>query len=206
MQLIRNWCSEERIFLKKTFPETLFKRSGWDKHTNELKQSNRNRNKTMIELTKTTLEDLETLFIFQTNKDGIRMAAFTAEDPGDKEAYMKKWMKIVANPDIRMQTIRFENRIVGSVIHFNVIFDAVEETHVSYWIDQQYWGKGLATEGLKSFIKDSVKRPLFARVAYDNYGSQKVLEKCGFKSIGKERGFARARNEEIEEFVYRFEL
>ena len=81
----------------------------------------------------------------------------------------------------------------------------MEETHVSYWIDQQYWGKGLATEGLKMFIEESSKRPLFARVAYDNYGSQRVLEKCGFKSIGEAKGFANARNKEIKEFIYRFE-
>jgi len=155
----------------------------------------------MIELTKTTQEDLETLFVFQTNKDGIWMAAFTAKDPGDKEFYMKKWTGFVENPDIRMQTMRFKNEIVGSVIHF----DVMEETNVSYWIDQQHWGKGFATEGLKAFIKDSVKRPLFARVAYDNYGSQRVLEKCGFKSIGEEQGFANARNMEIKEFVYKFE-
>lgn len=155
----------------------------------------------MIELTKTTQEDLETLFVFQTNKDGIWMAAFTAEDPSDKEFYMKKWTKIVENPTMRMQTIRFNNKIVGSVIHF----DVMEETNISYWIDQPYWGKGLATEGLKAFIKDSIKRPLFARVAYDNYGSQKVLEKCGFKSIGQEKGFANARKMEIKEFVYKFE-
>ena len=155
----------------------------------------------MIELTKTTQEDLETLFVFQTNKDGIWMAAFTAEDPGDKESYMKKWIKIVENPDIRMQTIRFKNKIIGSVSHFEVM----DETHVSYWIDQQYWGKEFATEGLKTFIRGSAKRPLFARVAYDNYGSQKVLEKCGFKSIGKDKGFANVRKGEIEEFVYKFE-
>jgi [ribosomal protein S5]-alanine N-acetyltransferase len=155
----------------------------------------------MIKLTKTTPKDLETLFVFQTNKEGIWMAAFTAKDPSDREFYMEKWIKIVENEEIRMQTIRFENKIIGSVIHFNVM----EETHVSYWIDQQYWGKGLATEGLKTFIEGSSKRPLFARVAYDNYGSQRVLEKCGFKSIGEAKGFANARSKEIKEFIYKFE-
>lgn len=155
----------------------------------------------MIELTKTTREDLETLFVFQANTDGIQMAAFTAKDPADKEFYMEKWSKIVENPDMRMQTMRFKNEIVGSFIHF----DVMEETNISYWIDQQHWGKGFATAGLKKFIEGSVKRPLFARIACDNYGSQKVVEKCGFKSIGKDKGFANARNMEIEEFVYKFE-
>ena len=59
--------------------------------------------------------------------------------------------------------------------------------------------------GSISHIAGSVKRPLFARVAYDNYGSQKVLEKCGFKTIGKDTGFANARKMEIEEFIYKFE-
>lgn len=156
---------------------------------------------TMIKLIKTTRDDLETLFAFQTNKDGIWMAAFTAKDPADKEFYMQKWTRFVEDPGISMQTLWLDNKIVGSFIHFDVI----EETNVSYWIDQPYWGKGLATEGLKAFIEGSVKRPLFARTAYDNYGSQKVLEKCGFKLIGKGKGFANARNQEIEEFIYQFE-
>ncbi|MCW3161701.1 GNAT family N-acetyltransferase [Chryseobacterium oryctis] len=94
----------------------------------------------MIKLRKTTLQDLDTLFIFQTNKEGIWMAAFTAKNPSDKQFYMEKWTKLVENPDINMQTILYNDKIVGSVIHFNVM----EETHVSYWIDQQHWGKGFA--------------------------------------------------------------
>lgn len=155
----------------------------------------------MIDLKKTTKEDLETLFEFQTNKEGVWMAAFTAENPNDKEAYLTKWSKIVENPKIKMQTIRIENTIVGSVIHF----DLGDETNVSYWIDQKHWGKGYASEGLKKFLEFSAKRPLFARVAFDNYGSQRVLEKCGFSKIGKEMGFANARKKEIEEFVYKLE-
>ena len=152
----------------------------------------------MIKLDKTTKENLDTLFVFQTNKDGVMMAAFTSENPSDKVAYMKKWTAIVDNPEIMMQTIRLENTIVGSVIHF----DMMNETNVSYWIDQEFWGKGIATKALNEFIKSSNKRPLYGRVAYDNFGSQKVLEKCGFKSIGKEKEFANARKKEIEEFVY----
>jgi len=155
----------------------------------------------MIKLDKTTKEDLETLFVFQTNKDGIMMAAFTSENPSDKVAYLKKWTAIVDNPKVKMETIRLENIIVGSVIHF----DIMSETNVSYWIDQKFWGKGIATKALNEFIKGSDKRPLFGMVAYDNIGSQKVLEKCGFKSIGKEKGFANARKKEIEEFVYRLD-
>lgn len=155
----------------------------------------------MIELAKTTKEDLETLFVFQTNEKGIEMAAFTSENPHDKAAYMTKWSKIIENPAIKMETIRLDGVVVGSVVHF----DMMDETNVSYWIDQPQWGKGIATAALKKFVEGANKRPLFARVAFDNIGSQKVLEKSGFKNIGAEQGFANARGKEIEEFVYRFD-
>jgi RimJ/RimL family protein N-acetyltransferase len=45
-------------------------------------------------------------------------------------------------------------------------------------------------------------RPLGARVAFDNFGSQRVLEKNGFIRIGSDSGFANARQAEIEEFIY----
>jgi len=32
-----------------------------------------------------------------------------------------------------------------------------------------------------------------------------VMEKCGFQKIGTEKGFANARQAEIEEFVYRLD-
>ena len=40
---------------------------------------------------------------------------------------------------------------------------------------------------LKDFLKIEQIRPIYARVAFDNYSSQKVLEKCGFIKIGKEK-------------------
>jgi RimJ/RimL family protein N-acetyltransferase len=48
-------------------------------------------------------------------------------------------------------------------------------------------------------------RPLHARVADDNIGSHRVLEKCGFRVIATERSFAEARSCEIEELVLRLD-
>lgn len=155
----------------------------------------------MLELQTTTLEDLESLFVFQTDEVSIQMAAFTPENPNDKDAYMTKWSKIVQNPDIFMESIFVEGKIVGSVIHF----DMMGETNVSYWIERSQWGKGIATEALQQFLTHTNKRPLHARAAHDNIGSQRVLEKAGFKKIAKEQGYANARGQEIEEFVYLLE-
>lgn len=58
-----------------------------------------------ISLRKTTLEDLGTLFVFQADEEANYIAAFNVEDPNDKDAYMNKWSKIIANPSVNMQTI-----------------------------------------------------------------------------------------------------
>jgi Acetyltransferase (GNAT) domain len=73
---------------------------------------------------------------------------------------------------------------------------------VTYWLGKEYWGKGLATWALTEFLTHHNKtRPIYARVAKDNLGSRRVLEKCGFAIIGESRGFANARGQEIEEFL-----
>jgi ribosomal-protein-alanine N-acetyltransferase len=40
------------------------------------------------------------------------------------------------------------------------------------------------------------------RTAFDNIGSQRVMEKCGFKKTGTDKGFANGRGKETEEFIY----
>ncbi|MGV3486970.1 MAG: GNAT family N-acetyltransferase, partial [Tuberibacillus sp.] len=66
----------------------------------------------------------------------------------------------------------------------------------------EHWGKGIATDALKQFLSLVTIRPLYARAATDNIGSCRVLEKCGFQLTGEDKGFANARNAEIEEFIF----
>jgi hypothetical protein len=59
-----------------------------------------------ITLAKTQKEDLHTLFQFQTDKEGIYLAAFTPKDPFDKNAYLEKYSKLLDDPAINMYTIK----------------------------------------------------------------------------------------------------
>lgn len=154
-----------------------------------------------ITLTKTEKDDLNSLFQFQLDKEGIFLAAFTSKDPNDKSAYIEKYTKFLTEPEINMQTIKTNNEIVGSIAKFVIEGDA----EITYWIDRKFWGRGIATTALRDFLKIEQNRPIFGRVAFDNYGSQKVLEKCGFVKIGMDKGFANARQSEIEEYIYKLE-
>ena len=156
-------------------------------------------NETDIILRKTEQSDLETLFIFQLDDEASYLAAFTPKDRTDKTAYIAKYSKFLNDPTINNQTILVGNIIAGSIAKFEIEGNA----EVTYWIDKKFWGKGVATKALKEFLKNENARPIFGRVAFDNFGSQRVLEKCGFVRIGQDKGFANARQAEIEEFIYK---
>lgn len=116
----------------------------------------------------------------------------------DKAAYINKYTKLLADPTVNNQTILLDNIIVGSIAKFVMQGD----TEITYWIDRKYWGQGIATKALKELLKMETTRPIVGRVAFDNFGSQKVLEKCGFVKIGTDKGFASTRGTEIEEYTY----
>jgi len=156
-------------------------------------------NNPQIVLRQTGIDDLEWFFQFQLDKEAIQLAAFTPKDPTDKPAYLTKYSKLLDEPTVNMRTILFDNKIVGSISKFEIDGDA----EITYWIDKHFWGKGVTTTALKNFLTIENMRPIFGRVAFDNYGSQRVLEKCGFVKIGKDKGFANARGREIEEFIYK---
>ena len=151
-----------------------------------------------IELRPTVVEDLETLFLFQMDKEGGYLAAFMPADPSDKTAYITKYTKLLSDPTVNNQTIILDNTIVGSIAKFVMHGD----TEITYWIDKQFWGQGIATHALTLFLGIEKNRPIFGRVAFDNFGSQKVLEKCHFVKVGTDKGFANARQTVIEEFIY----
>lgn len=146
-------------------------------------------------------EDLETLFTFQTDVIAVQMAAFTPKDPNDKKAYLDKWTKLLNDPTIHLQVIIDNDSIVGSVAKFMM----EGEAEITYWIDRPFWGKGIASKALDLFLKVETTRPIFAHVAFDNVGSQKVLEKSNFKRCDQSVFFANARGQEIEEYIYRLD-
>ncbi|MBD3582483.1 GNAT family N-acetyltransferase [Flavobacterium selenitireducens] len=152
-------------------------------------------------LRKTTLDDLDRLFEFQLDEKANHLAAFTAADPADKKAYIEKFTRLFADPSVNNFTIWQRDVIVGSIAKFEI--DSKAE--ITYWIDRAFWGGGIASAALGELLATERQRPLFGRVAFDNIGSQKVLERCGFIRIGTDKGYANARKREIEEFVYRLD-
>lgn len=102
---------------------------------------------------------------------------------------------------INMQSILLDDQTVGCVVKFVMGGDS----DITYAIDKQHWGKGITSVAVKLFLEIEKTRPLFGRVANDNIGSQRILEKAGFQKIGTNTDFANARGKEIEEYIYRLD-
>ena len=145
--------------------------------------------------------DLDTLFDLMRDPESVRMAAFTAENPDDREAFDRHMARIRALPDATNRAVTFDGRLVGSIAYFVMEGD----TEVTYWIDRAVWGKGIASQALALLLPTIAVRPVYARAASDNIGSLRVLEKAGFTAIGTDIGHASARNAEIEETILRLD-
>jgi RimJ/RimL family protein N-acetyltransferase len=154
-----------------------------------------------IELREVTAADVLAFFEHQRDPEAVRMAAFTSSDPSDRTAFLVRWARILADDSAVARTVVFDGRVVGHVGRF-VQFG---EPEVTYWIDSEYWGMGLATAALQLFLDEDPVRPLYARAAVDNLGSLRVLEKCGFVAVGEDVGFAEGRGEDVEEFILRLD-
>lgn len=141
--------------------------------------------------------DLAIFFDQQLDPDANYMAAFAAEDPTDRAAFMAHWTKILADDTTINNTILFDGQVAGNIVSYEMF----GEREVGYWLGRRFWGKGIATRALAAFLSLVTIRPLYARAAKDNAASLRVLQKCGFTIIGEDKGFANARGTEIEEYI-----
>src|SRR5919108_2132862 len=152
-------------------------------------------------------EDLPLLFEQWADPVAVHMAALTAPDHMDWDAFERRWSRLRADEDdadwgtVLTRVIVVDDEVAGTIGSWG----QPGEREVTYWIGRSYWGKGIATDALKAFLAVDRSRPMHARVASDNVASRRVLEKCGFRVVATERNVAEARSAEIEELVLRLD-
>jgi RimJ/RimL family protein N-acetyltransferase len=146
-------------------------------------------------------DDLTVLFEQWADPVAAHMAAFTGPDHMEREAFERRWSRLRADETVIARAIVADGEVAGTIGSWS---DA-DVREITYWIGRSYWGRGIATWALNAFLAVDPTRPLHARVAHDNVASLRVLEKCGFRVVETERGFAEARSREIEEFVLRLD-
>lgn len=154
-----------------------------------------------IELRDFAEADAALLYEWMRDPVSVRMAAFTAQDPDDREAFDAWLARVRANPTVIQKMIWVDGLLVGSIS----TFEMEGEREVSYWLDRAVWGRGIASNALAAMLAIDTQRPLSARAATANAASAAVLERVGFVEVGRDTGFANGVDAEVEEIIFRLD-
>lgn len=70
--------------------------------------------------------------------------------------------------------------------------------HIGYWLNRFYWGKGIMSEAVEAaldrFFQRMPQAEIFGGAFADNPASLRLLEARGFRTVGVEDVFSKARN------------
>jgi len=146
--------------------------------------------------------DLPVFFAHRRDPAARAMAAFGSGDPDDWAGFEAKWLGLLADAGIVARTIEVGGVAAGYVGHH----PQCGVPSISYWLGREFWGRGLAKRAVAQFLAMIAVRPLYARVAWDNAASLRVLAHCGFQSVGTDRGFAHGRGEDVDEIILALSL
>ncbi|WP_341366132.1 GNAT family N-acetyltransferase [Yoonia sp. BS5-3] len=74
------------------------------------------------------------------------------------------------------------------------------DSELGYWLAEDAWGRGYATEAAQAVVNDHFAAndsAIYASHFTENKGSQNVLQKLGFVDIGPDVHFSMARQEDV---------
>ncbi len=142
--------------------------------------------------------DFDWMYEMERDEESCMMAAFIAP-PQSPEEFAESRRKRLASLEDLSHTIEVNGEPAGGVL----CYPFEDGRAIGYWIKREFWGKGVASEAVKLFVRQQANgSPFYAMVAFDNLGSRKVLERNGFKYVRTETAFAKARDAEIEEHIF----
>jgi RimJ/RimL family protein N-acetyltransferase len=151
-----------------------------------------------VDLREVRDDDVDAVFEMMRDREGIALAAFTAENPDDRGAFDAWMSRNRAAASTRSLIVTEDGGFAGTAASFDIDGDR----EVSYWIARHAWGRGVATAALRLLVAREPVRPLFARVAAHNTGSVTVLERNGFTEVSRNVGFAPGLGHDVDEIVY----
>ncbi len=122
----------------------------------------------------------------------------------DAEAWIERCRK---NPDSDVQlAIVVDGEAVGGIGVKAEGGQTRRFGEIGYWLGEAHWSKGIATEAVRlvtphAFEKLAVQR-IQATVRESNPASARVLEKAGYRVVGRLRRSGRRPSSKVVEFVY----
>jgi RimJ/RimL family protein N-acetyltransferase len=151
-----------------------------------------------IELRAIDDDDLDAIFEMMRDPESVAMAAFTTDDPDDRDTFDEWIARQRRTPGVACFVVTENGGFAGSAAVFTVDGDR----EVSFWLARHAWGRGIATEALHLLVSHEAERPLYARAAAHNARSIAVLKKSGFTEVSRNVAFAPGLGLDVEEIVF----
>jgi RimJ/RimL family protein N-acetyltransferase len=99
-----------------------------------------------------------------------------------------------------------QDELIGVVSADNLELGATHKAEIGYWLAKPYWGKGIMTDAVKTFVGYAFGElqllRLTAHVFEFNASSARVLEKNGFRLEGRLRKHFRKDDELLDARLY----
>ena len=140
----------------------------------------------MVVLRDFNQEDIGCLVELLNNKNVTKYLTSRISEPytiQDAEWWINTGSKIGI-----VKAIEVDRVLVGCISAVAGEHESNRSDEVGYWLGENYWGKGIATDSVKQitsyvFSSTNIVR-LFAPVFSQNINSMNVLEKCGYRQEG----------------------
>ena len=145
--------------------------------------------------------DIPVFFAHQLDPISSWQVAFIHKDPTDRDAFNAHTAEALNDETVIMRTIVVDDEVAGYLTKY----DIDGKPQIGFVLGREFWGKGIATDSAREFLSIYSKRPVYARTAFDNDASMRVLQKLGFKRTSEGNYFSNARGAEIVEILWTLE-
>lgn len=148
--------------------------------------------------------DLHAFYSYLQDPQAQAMASSSVEDGSDPQAFDAYWARLRRSPTAVMRTIALADDPEHGVLGHIERFDDDDRPYVRYWVDRDYWGRGIGTTALRKFLDEVVPdRPIYARQNRSNEASLVVLKRNGFKLVGQDTGYDAMRGRMLDDIILR---
>lgn len=142
----------------------------------------------MIGLREYTVDDIDRLVLLANNKKVSQYLIDTFPYPYTYED-AKWWISTGSKQnDAITRAIEYNDELVGSIGITPQSGWKSHQAEIGYWIGEEYWNKGIATEALRKMTDYSFSqlpfKKLFAPVLSPNKVSMRILEKNAYELEG----------------------
>jgi len=140
----------------------------------------------MIKLRRFNASDTELLMEYLNNPEVTRYISGAIPKPYTKAD--AQWWVAHSETEETIKAIEYEGVLVGCISATRGAFEYSRSAELGYWVAEDYWNKGIATQAVKElsgllFQTTDLAR-LFVSVVSLNGASIKVLEKNGYSLEG----------------------